>query len=123
MTRAFPTAKLIRQQIRGSAMSRIGGSCSFRIHHDRVAAVATFVLILGIVAQPVGLSAHAAAAVQRNSQFTTFPPVIFGPSAAQPEPLRRPDSSLEPIEWYALKGWSSDEHAAAFANSVTNCRP
>jgi len=104
-------------------MSRIGGSCSFKIHHDRVAAAATFVLILGIVAQPVGLSAHAAAAVERNSQFTTFPPVIFGPSAAQPEPLRLPDTALEPIEWYALKGWSADDHAAAFATFVASCRP
>ena len=50
-------------------------------------------------------------------------PAVFGPSAAQPEPLRFPDTTLEPIEWYSLKGWSADDHAAAFATFLASCRP
>lgn len=104
-------------------MSGVSGSCPFKIDRDRIAIAATFVLIVGIVAQPVGLSAHAAAGVERKSQFAAPPPAIFGPSAAQPEPLRLPDAALEPIEWNALKGWSADDHAAAFAAFLASCRP
>jgi membrane-bound lytic murein transglycosylase A len=99
------------------------GSYLFKIDRDQIAIAATFVLIVGIVAQPVGLSAHAAAGVERKSQLVTSPPAIFGPSAAQPEPLRLPDASLEPIEWNALKGWSVDDHAVAFATFLASCRP
>jgi hypothetical protein len=87
-------------------MSRVSSSCPFKIDRDR-AAIAAFVLIVGIVAQLVGLSAHAAAGVQRKSQFAAPPPAIFGPSAAQPEPLRLPDAALEPIEMACLKGMVS----------------
>jgi peptidoglycan lytic transglycosylase A len=104
-------------------MSGVSGSCPFKIDRDRIAIAATFVLIVGIVTQPVGLSAHAAAGVERKSQFAAPPPAIFGPSAAQPEPLRLPDAALEPIEWNALKGWSADDHAAAFAAFLASCRP
>src|SRR5271166_4493033 len=104
-------------------MSRVSGSCPFKIDRDRIAIAATFVLIVGIVAQLVGLSAHAAARVEQKTQFAAFPPAIFGPSAAQPEPLRLPDAALEPIEWNALKGWSADDHAAAFATFLASCRP
>jgi peptidoglycan lytic transglycosylase A len=41
----------------------------------------------------------------------------------QPEPLRLPDSALEPIDWNALDGWQADDHAAAFATFLTSCRP
>ena len=104
-------------------MSKVSGSCPFKIDRDRIAIAATFVLIVGIVAQLVGLSAHAAARVEQKTQFAAFPPAIFGPSAAQPEPLRLPDAALEPIEWNALKGWSADDHAAAFATFLASCRP
>ena len=104
-------------------MSRFGGSCPFKVDRERIAIAAPFVLIVGIVAQLVGLSAHAAAGVERKSQFAAPPSAIFGPSAAQPEPLRLPDAALEPIEWNALKGWSADDHAAAFATFLASCRP
>jgi membrane-bound lytic murein transglycosylase A len=42
---------------------------------------------------------------------------------APPEPLRLPDSALEPIDWNALDGWQTDDHAAAFATFLTSCRP
>ncbi|MFZ0238159.1 MAG: MltA domain-containing protein [Xanthobacteraceae bacterium] len=104
-------------------MSRVSASCSFKIDRDQIAIAATFVLIVGILAQPIGLSAHAAAGVERKVQFATFPPAIFGPSTAPPEPLRLPDAALEPIEWNALQGWSVDDHAAAFVTFLASCRP
>ncbi len=104
-------------------MSRVSGSYSFKIDRDQIAIAAAFVLIVGIVAELVGLSAHAAPGVERTSQLATSPPAIFGPSAAQPEPLRLPDAALEPIEWNALKGWSVDDHAAAFGTFLASCRP
>jgi hypothetical protein len=39
------------------------------------------------------------------------------------EPLKLPNSALEPIDWNALGGWATDDHAAAFATFVTSCRP
>jgi len=39
-------------------MSRVSASCSFKIDRDQIAIAATFVLIVGILAQPIGLSAH-----------------------------------------------------------------
>jgi len=41
----------------------------------------------------------------------------------QPEPLRLPNTAIEPIDWNALKGWEADDHAAAFATFLTSCRP
>src|ERR1700687_3631571 len=80
-------------------------------------------MIVGIVTQLLGLSAHAAPGVERKSQVPTFPLAIFGPSTTQTEPLRLSDTALEPIEWNALKGWGADDHAAAFATFLTSCRP
>jgi membrane-bound lytic murein transglycosylase A len=40
-----------------------------------------------------------------------------------PEPLRLPDSALEPIDWNALDGWQTDDHGAAFATFLASCRP
>ncbi len=128
-------------------MSRLDGGCPFKIGRDPIAIATAFVLIFGNIAHPLGSPAHAAANVPRKPQFATFPPAIFGPSAhaatsverqpqfaplppaifgpsaAQPAPLRLPDAALEPIEWNALKGWSADDHAAAFATFLASCRP
>jgi len=45
------------------------------------------------------------------------------PSAPGPEPLKLPDSQLEPIDWNAFDAWAADDHAAAFATFVASCRP
>jgi membrane-bound lytic murein transglycosylase A len=103
--------------------ARLGGSFPFVIDRYQVAVAAAFVLILGIVAQLMGPTAHAEISVDRRSQFVAFPPATFGPSTAQPEPLRLRDAALEPIEWNALRGWSVDDHLAAFATFVASCRP
>jgi hypothetical protein len=47
----------------------------------------------------------------------------IGISTLQPEPLRLPNTAIEPIEWNALSGWGADDHAAAFATFLTSCRP
>jgi membrane-bound lytic murein transglycosylase A len=104
-------------------MPRLSGGCPFKTHRDQTAIAAIFVLIAGIVAQPIGPAARAASIVEGKFQFAAFPPAIFGPSATQPEPLHLPDTALEPVEWNALKGWSADDHAAAFTTFVASCRP
>jgi membrane-bound lytic murein transglycosylase A len=38
------------------------------------------------------------------------------------EPLKLPDSQLEPIKWTDLAGWRSDDHLAAFAAYQTSCQ-
>ena len=45
------------------------------------------------------------------------------PLKPPPEPLKLPNSALEPIDWNALGGWATDDHAAAFATFVASCRP
>ena len=44
-------------------------------------------------------------------------------SMIQTEPLRLPDSALEPIDWNTLEGWQTDDHAAAFATFLASCHP
>ena len=39
------------------------------------------------------------------------------------EPLKLPDSALEPLDWSALDGWATDDHSAAFATFLASCRP
>ena len=39
------------------------------------------------------------------------------------DPLKLPDTQLEPVEWADLKGWSADGHAVAFATFLASCKP
>ena len=41
---------------------------------------------------------------------------------AQDGPLVFPDTQYEPVEWSDLEGWTSDDHAAAFAAFLGSCR-
>src|SRR6202046_4040548 len=104
------------------AMLRVSGRCSFKIARDQIVIATSLVLIVGIVTESLGLRAPAAPGLERKSHFAPSPPAIFGPPTAQPEPFVLPDSALEPIEWDALKGWSADDHAAAFATFLKSCR-
>jgi membrane-bound lytic murein transglycosylase A len=45
-----------------------------------------------------------------------------GAVSAQGGPLLFPDTQYEPVEWSDLDGWSSDDHAAAFAAFLGSCR-
>ena len=104
-------------------MSRRSGNYQFNTDRDRIAIAARFVLVAAIVAQLAAPSADAAPGLAPKSQLVAFPPAIFGPSTAQPEPMRLPDAAIEPIEWNALKGWSADDHVAALATFLASCHP
>ena len=43
-------------------------------------------------------------------------------AASADEPLKLPDSQLEPIKWTQVAGWTTDDHLAAFAAYQTSCR-
>jgi membrane-bound lytic murein transglycosylase A len=38
------------------------------------------------------------------------------------EPLKLAESQLEPLDWSAVEGWTSDDHLAAFAAYKTSCQ-
>jgi membrane-bound lytic murein transglycosylase A len=38
------------------------------------------------------------------------------------EPIKFPDTQYEPIDWADLDGWTSDDHATAFAAFLESCR-
>ena len=42
---------------------------------------------------------------------------------ASVDPLKLPDTQLEPVEWADLNGWSADDHAVAFATFLASCKP
>jgi membrane-bound lytic murein transglycosylase A len=39
------------------------------------------------------------------------------------DPLKLPDTQLEPLQWADLKGWSDDDHVAAFRTFLKSCKP
>jgi len=39
------------------------------------------------------------------------------------DPLKIPDSQLEPVKWSELDGWANDDHGAAFAAFQASCEP
>jgi membrane-bound lytic murein transglycosylase A len=43
-------------------------------------------------------------------------------AASADEPLKLPDSQLEPIKWTEVAGWTADDHLAAFAAYQTSCQ-
>ena len=43
-------------------------------------------------------------------------------SVTPSEPLKLPNSALEPVDWNALDGWAADDHAAAFGTFLASCR-
>ena len=79
-------------------------------------AIPGLVLLSGLVAQ----SGYAA---QRASVAAANRLPADEPSRDVPEPLKLPDSQLEPVEWNLLQGWATDDHAAAFATFRASCRP
>src|SRR6516164_11789360 len=54
-----------------------------------------------------------------KAQLPTRSVKAIGISTLQPEPLRLPNTAIEPIDWNTLKGWEADDHAAAFATFLT----
>src|SRR5262245_42015778 len=43
--------------------------------------------------------------------------------ASDVDPLRAPDTQLEPIQWSDIDGWANDDHAAAFGAFRVSCNP
>src|SRR5713101_7924445 len=39
------------------------------------------------------------------------------------EPLKIPDTQLEPLGWSALDGWAADDHVASFSAFRKSCTP
>jgi membrane-bound lytic murein transglycosylase A len=42
---------------------------------------------------------------------------------AEPEPLKIPETQLEPVTFSALDGWNADDHIAAFSAFMKSCAP
>jgi membrane-bound lytic murein transglycosylase A len=81
-----------------------------------------FVVVVATVVTPLlGLPGHSAARPRAQPVAHSLEPAAA--STLGPEPLKLPDSALEPIDWNALDGWAVDDHAAAFATFLTSCRP
>jgi membrane-bound lytic murein transglycosylase A len=51
--------------------------------------------------------------------LTALPLAAFGEGGG---PIVLPDTQYEPVEWADLDGWTSDDHAAAFAAFLGSCR-
>ena len=59
----------------------------------------------------------------RVAAAVVFPIVMQAAALAQGSgPLVFPDTQYEPVEWGELEGWTSDDHAAAFAAFLGSCR-
>jgi len=86
-------------------------------HRWRYAVVAVGIIapVLDAPARP----AHGPAPVQLAARAVAADDV----APPQPDPLRLPDSALEPIDWNALGGWQADDHASAFVTFLASCRP
>lgn len=41
---------------------------------------------------------------------------------ASKNPLKIPNSQIEPVAWHQIEGWTDDDHAAAFATFLVSCR-
>src|SRR5260370_23434854 len=39
------------------------------------------------------------------------------------DPLKIPDTQLEPVSWTALDGWATDDHVASFSAFLKSCMP
>jgi membrane-bound lytic murein transglycosylase A len=66
------------------------------------------------------------AAWQRRMRGLGFAAALIlgiGAAAAESNPLRLPDTALEPITFADLDGWAADDHAQAFAAFRTSCAP
>jgi membrane-bound lytic murein transglycosylase A len=66
------------------------------------------------------------AAWQRRMRGLGFAAALIlgiGAAAAESNPLRLPDTALEPITFADLDGWAADDHAKAFAAFRASCAP
>jgi len=92
--------------------------CACRRHFRYAVALAAVITpLFGLPAQPAHGPGRPKASLAARSISANGIPID------QPEPLRLPDSALEPIDWTALDGWQTDDHAVAFAAFLASCHP
>jgi len=77
-----------------------------------------YALVAAAVVTPLLGPGHGAARIVKPAAHSLESVDVSKPL---PEPLKLPNSALEPIDWSALGGWATDDHAAAFATFVTSC--
>jgi peptidoglycan lytic transglycosylase A len=78
------------------------------------------VVTAAVVTPLLGLPGHGAERARAQLAARSLEPTT---NQSPAEPLRLPDSALEPIDWNSLDGWAADDHAAAFATFLASCRP
>src|SRR3984957_7993583 len=49
--------------------------------------------------------------------------MISAAGAEDADPLKIPDTQLEPLAWSALDGWAADDHVASFSEFLKSCTP
>jgi membrane-bound lytic murein transglycosylase A len=49
--------------------------------------------------------------------------MVAGAHAQDADPLKLPDTQLEPIGWAAIDGWAADDHVASFSAFQKSCLP
>ena len=69
------------------------------------------------------LAATGYSVARARNQFAARSLAPTSMSTPGPEPLKFPDTALEPIDWNALDGWATDDHAAAFATFLSKLPP
>ena len=76
------------------------------------------VVLAGFFAEPsvAERRPHKAGEHARPSE-TAHAPVSY------PDPLKFPDSQIEPTDWDELAGWADDDHTAALSAFLVSCRP
>jgi len=79
-----------------------------RISQSRVSASRSLSFAVFALALAVGGPALAAAKAKKQNQ---------------PNPLKIPNSQIEPLAWHEIDGWMKDHHAEAFATFLASCKP
>src|SRR5580704_19661340 len=49
--------------------------------------------------------------------------MVSAAQAQDADPLKLPDTQLEPLAWSALDGWAVDDHIASFSAFAKSCAP
>jgi membrane-bound lytic murein transglycosylase A len=49
--------------------------------------------------------------------------MVSAAHAQDADPLKIPDTQLEPVAWTALDGWAADDHVASFSAFLKSCTP
>jgi membrane-bound lytic murein transglycosylase A len=83
-------------------------------------------LVIADGAEGIELRRHSSSEVRRaeTRRIVDAPLPKDGPTVEQPSgSLKIPNAALEPIDWGGLDGWSSDDHASAYATFYASCRP